>query len=206
MTTNAFTPRVRLEHVIAFSDSVFAFAITLMALSIDTPNLTPNLTQSELIQKLIDAYPQLESYLISFFVISIFWISYHQVFNHIKNSTISMIYLNLLFLLLITLLSISTSLVITFDSFQISYILYSSIVIMTSMLLSIIWWHSTKELKLVDKNLHPLYIKGVMVNLITIQSVFFVSILISFVNLNIAQYFWLIIAPITIVIRHKYKH
>ncbi len=206
MTTSAFTPRVKLEHVIAFSDSVFAFAITLMALSIDIPNLTPNLTQSELTQKLIDAYPQLESYLISFFVISIFWISYHQVFNHIKNSTISMKYLNLLFLLLITLLSISTSLVITFGSYQISYILYSSIVIMTSMLLAIIWWHSTKGLKLVDKNLHPLYTKGVMSNLITIPLVFLVSILISFGNLNIAQYFWLIIAPITIVIRHRYRH
>ncbi|MBA3286354.1 MAG: DUF1211 domain-containing protein [Nitrosopumilus sp.] len=67
MATNAFTPRIKIEHVISFSDSVFAFAITLMALSINTPDLTPNLTQSQLIQKLIDMYPQFERYLISFF-------------------------------------------------------------------------------------------------------------------------------------------
>lgn len=60
MTTDAFTPRIRLEHLISFSDSVFAFAITLMALSISIQDLTPNLTQSQLVQKLIDMYPQLE--------------------------------------------------------------------------------------------------------------------------------------------------
>lgn len=117
-----------------------------------------------------------------------------------------MAYLNLLFLLLITILSISTNLVITFDNYQISYILYSSIVIMTSLLLTIIWWHSTKEWKLIEKSLHPLFIKGVMTNLVTIPQVFLLSIMISFVNLDMAQYFWLIIAPISIVIRHKYKH
>ncbi len=206
MTTDAFTPRIRLEHLKSFSDSVFAFAITLMALSINIPDLTPNLAQSQLVQKLIDMYPQLESYLISFFVISIFWVSYHQVFNYIKSSTISMVYLNLVFLLLITLLSISTNLVITFGNYQISYILYSSIVIMTSLMLTIIWWHSTKEWKLVEKNLHPVFIKGVMTNLVTIPLVFLLSIMISFVNLDMAQYFWLVIAPITIAIRHKYKH
>ncbi len=126
-----------------------------MALSINIPDLTSNLTQTQLIQKLIDMYPQFESYLISFFVILIFWISCHQVFNYIKNSTISMVYLNLLFLLLITILSILTSLVIVFGNYQISYILYSYVVIMTSLLLTLIWWHSTKEWKLVDKNLHP---------------------------------------------------
>ncbi|MEJ7641964.1 MAG: hypothetical protein WKF36_07185 [Candidatus Nitrosocosmicus sp.] len=77
---------------------------------------------------------------------------------------------------------------------------------MTSLLLTLIWWHSTKEWKLVDKNLHPMFIKGVMTNLVTIPLVFLISIIISFVNLDMAQYFWLVIAPIAIVIRRKYKH
>ena len=89
MTTDVFTPKVKLEHVISFSDAVFAFAITLMAISIDIPDLPTNLTQSQLLGKLYEMYPQVESYLISFAVIAIFWISYHQVFNHIMGSPIS---------------------------------------------------------------------------------------------------------------------
>ncbi len=113
MSSGSFTPFIKVEHVISFSDAVFAFAITLMTLSIDI-DLPTHLTQSELLDKLYELYPQFESYVISFAVIAIFWLSYHQVFNHIKGSHIIMVYLNLLFLLLITLLSLSTSLVISY--------------------------------------------------------------------------------------------
>src|SRR5215203_479792 len=176
MSSGSFTPFIKVERVISFSDAVFAFAITLMALSVDIPDLPTHLTQSELLDKLYDLYPQVESYIISFAVIAIFWVSYHQVFNHIKGSHITMVYLNLLFLLLITLLSLSTSLVINYGTYQIPYVIYCLIVIMTSLLLSTIWWHATKNKRLVDK------------------------------NLDVAQYFWLIIAPLNIAIKNRYKH
>jgi uncharacterized membrane protein len=206
MTTDVFTPKVKLEHVISFSDAVFAFAITLMAISIDIPDLPTNLTQSQLVDKLYGMYPQVESHLISFAVIAIFWLSYHQVFNHIMGSPILMVYLNLLFLLLITLLSLSTSLVINYGSYQIPYIVYYTIVIMTSSLLAVIWWYATRDRKLINKNIHPLFVKGVMVNLLSIPAVFSLSIFVLFIDLNIAQYIWLGIVPLNIVIRKKYKH
>ena len=206
MSSGSFIPAIKLEHVISFSDAIFAFAITLMALSVDIPDLPTNLTQSELLDKLYELLPQFESYVISFAIIAIFWVSYHQVFNHIKGSHITMVYLNLLFLLLITLLSLSTSLVINYGTYQIPYVIYCSNVIMTSLLLALIWWYATKNKSLVDKNLHPFFIKGVLVNLISIPIVFIISIIISFVNLDIAQYFWLAIAPLNIAIRRRYKH
>ena len=206
MSSGSFTPLIKLEHVISFSDAVFAFAITLMALSIDIPDLPTHLTQSELLDKLYGLYPQFESYIISFAVIAIFWVSYHQVFNHIKGSHITMVYLNLLFLLLITLLSLSTSLVINYGTYQIPYVIYCFIVIMTSSLLAMIWWHATKNKSLIDKNLHPFFIKGILVNLMSIPIVFTISIIISFINLDIAQYFWLVIAPLNIAIKQRYKH
>jgi hypothetical protein len=35
MSTNPFGPKIKLEHVVSFGDAIFAFAITLMTLSID---------------------------------------------------------------------------------------------------------------------------------------------------------------------------
>lgn len=177
-----------------------------MALNIDIPDLDPNLTQTQLIQKLNNMIPQIESYILSFFVIAIFWVSYHHVFNHIKGSHLAMVYLNLLFLLLITLLSISTSLVIEFNSYQIPYLIYTLVVIMTSSLLVGIWKYVTKDNRLVDKNLNPLFIKGVLANLLVIPSVFTGSIFISYINLDISQYFWLLIIPISIFVRYRYRH
>ena len=206
MSARIFTPDIKVEHVISFSDAVFAFAITLMALTIDIPDLPLDLSQSELLQRLDDFYPQFEDYIISFAVIAIFWISYHQVFNHIKGSHISMVYLSLLFLLLITLLSLTTSFVTNYASYQIPYIIYCIIVIMASSLLALIWWFATKQHRLVDKGIHPLFIKGTFFVLISLPIIFGISIVISFVDLGIAQYFWLSIIPVNIWIRQKYRH
>jgi uncharacterized membrane protein len=49
MSSRSFTPSIKLEHVISFSDAVFAFAITFMALSVDIPDLPTDLTQSDLL-------------------------------------------------------------------------------------------------------------------------------------------------------------
>ena len=206
MSTNAFVPKVKPEHVVSFGDAIFAFAITFMTLAIDIPDLPPNLTESELLSRLYELYPQVESYIISFAVIAIFWISYHQVFNFIKESHISMVYLNLLFLLLITFLSITTSLVINYGSYQTPYVIFCVVVIMTSSLLALIWWYATKDYRLVDKDIPPFLVRGIMVNLLLIPFVFAISILVSFFNLDIAQYLWLIIVPLSIAVRRKYRH
>jgi uncharacterized membrane protein len=205
MSTNSFVSRIKPEHMTSFGDAIFAFAITLMALSIEIPDLPPNLTEPELMARLGETYIGLESYLISFAIIAVFWISYHQIFNFIIGSHMTIVYLNLLFLLFITLLSISTSLIINYGTYQIPFIIYSIVVGLSSSLLAVIWGYATKGYRLIDKNINPSFIKGSMINLISIPIVFVISIFISFVDLNIAQYFWLIIVPVNITIKRKYR-
>jgi hypothetical protein len=77
---------------------------------------------------------------------------------------------------------------------------------MTSSLLAVIWWYATRDRKLINKNIHPLFVKGVMTNLLSLPAVFSLSIFVSFMDLNIAQYIWLGIVPLSFIIRKKYKH
>ncbi|MDQ3868865.1 MAG: hypothetical protein M3250_04820, partial [Thermoproteota archaeon] len=127
-------------------------------------------------------------------------------FNFITRSHISMVYLNLLFLLLITFLSITTSLVIEYGSYQIPYVIYCIVVILASSLLALIWWYATKDYRLVDKDINPLFIRGLMLNLLLIPFVFAISIFVSFYNLDIAHYVWLVNIPLNIAVRRKYRH
>ena len=205
MSSESFTPKIKIEHIVTFSDAVFAFALTLMALTIDIPDLELSLTEQQLTKKLYEMIPQLESYILSFFIIALFWISYHQVFNHIRKSYISIVYLNLIFLLLITILSISTSLVISFYEYQISYLIYYTVVITTSGIVLLIWWYAL-QIKAISENTHPLYKKGMLVQLGMIPIIFSLALLTSFISLDISRYFWLIIIPVYILIRQKYKH
>ena len=78
--------QIRLEHVTSFADAIFAFSITFMAITINIPNLAQNLTQAQVIDKLLQSIPEFEIYAISFFVIGVYWIAYHQTFNQIVSS------------------------------------------------------------------------------------------------------------------------
>lgn len=205
MSTKAFIPKIKLEHLVTFSDAVFAFALTLMALTIGIPDLESSLSEQQLTERLYEMIPQIEGYILSFFIIALFWITYHQVFNHIRGSYISIVYLNLVFLLLITILSISTSLVVSFDKYQISYLIYYTVVVMTSSLILLIWWYALR-IKAISQDIHPLYKKGMLIQLGMFPIVFSLSLLTSYISLDIAQYFWLVIIPVFILIRQKFKH
>jgi uncharacterized membrane protein len=205
VSSKPFTPKIKLEHLVAFSDAVFAFALTLMAMTIGIPDLESSLSEQQLTENLYEMIPQVEGYIISFAIIALFWISYHEVFNHIRGSHISIVYLNLIFLLLITILSISTSLVVSFDRYQISFVIYYTIVIITSGLILLIWWYALK-IKAVSENTHPSYKKGLLAKLGMLPIIFSLALLTSFISLDLAQYFWLIIIPVHMVIRQKFKH
>lgn len=202
---HSISGRVRLDHVISFSDAIFAFSITFMALSIQIPKLSSNLTQLELINKILHLRPQFEIYAISFLIIGVYWISYHLIFNYIRASHSVLIWVNLAFLFFITLISFATSLETVYPLYHIVFLLYAAIITITGLLLAVIWLHASKDRLLIDKNMNPLHIKVVSLQVIVPPLIFASSIAISFVDIQIAQYFWILIVPAKIIIQRRYR-
>jgi hypothetical protein len=56
--------KTRLAHITHFGDTVFAFPITFMALSIQIPDLPHNLSETQVADKLVQLLPRFEIYLI----------------------------------------------------------------------------------------------------------------------------------------------
>ena len=77
---------------------------------------------------------------------------------------------------------------------------------MKSLLLAMTWWFATKDYRLVDEDIHPFTVKGMMVNLLLVSFVFAIFIVVSFFDLRIAHYLWITIIPLNIAIKRKYKH
>jgi TMEM175 potassium channel family protein len=195
--------QIRLEHVISFADAIFAFSITFMAITINMPSITQNLSQAQVIEKLLESIPEFEIYILSFFVIGIYWISYHQIFNHIVGSHYVTTWLTLVFLFFVTLIPLATNMQIGFGRYQIVFALYALVLTIAGALLTITWLHATKN-KLIDKDLNQSEIQSISADSILSPAVFLLSILVSFVELRIAYYFWLILIPAKIVLRKKY--
>jgi uncharacterized membrane protein len=195
--------QIRLEHVISFADAIFAFSITFMAITIHIPELAQNLNQAQVIDKLLESIPEFEIYVISFFVIGLYWISYHQIFNHIAGSHSTMTWLTLVFLFFITLIPLATNLQIGYGHYQIVFVLYALVLTIAGSLLTITWLHATKN-KLIDEDLTQSEIHHILIESILSPVVFLLSILVSFIDLRIAYYFWIVIIPAKIIVRKKY--
>ena len=196
--------KIRLEHVVSFSDAIFAFSITFMAVTIQIPNLPENLTQAQVIQNLIgELGPRFAIYVISFFVIAAYWISYHQIFNHIAGSHVVIVWLNLLFLFFITIIPFAVDLQIDYGLYQVIFILYALVLTAAGASLTLIWLHAMKG-RLLDKTMDQTDIQSILLESIVLPSVFVISIFVSIVDLEIAYYFWMVIIPAKVVLRWKF--
>jgi uncharacterized membrane protein len=94
--------KARLE---AFSDGVFAIAITLLVLTIPTPADFRHLGHA-----LADQWPAFAAYLVSFAVIGIMWLNHHTVLGHFEHVDRNLVYLNLALLATIAFVPYPTGL------------------------------------------------------------------------------------------------
>ena len=94
---------LRLE---AFSDGVFAIAITLLVLDIHVPEVKAN---ESLILAIMGHWTNHLAFLIGFFTILICWINHHFMFEYIQKSDSSLLLINGLKLLVVTFTPFATA-------------------------------------------------------------------------------------------------
>jgi uncharacterized membrane protein len=95
-------------RVEAFSDGVFAIAITLLVLEIRIPQAH---TATDLWRALGAQWPSYFAYVVSFLVIGVVWVNHHALFSYLARIDRSLMFINLLLLMLISALPFPTALV-----------------------------------------------------------------------------------------------
>jgi uncharacterized membrane protein len=96
-------------RVEAFSDGVFAIAITLLILEIKVPQLDHGAGNGELVRALIALWPSYAAFLASFVAILIMWINHHGLFKHIHRVDSSLMFANGFLLLIVTFVPFPTA-------------------------------------------------------------------------------------------------
>ncbi len=101
-------PNARLE---AFSDGVFAIALTLLVLDIKLPPSESVHTTGDFWMALLHIAPSIAAFLLSFVIILITWVNHHAAFQLVDGSSVSGTYANGFLLLTVVILPFPTSLV-----------------------------------------------------------------------------------------------
>lgn len=130
-------------RVEAFSDGVFAIAITLLILDVHVPPVSsPNLSGA-----LARQWPTYAAFLISFAFIGIMWVNHHRLFNHIHRTDNTLMFLNLLLLLGVTVVPFPTALLAAHystPSRTIAAAVFNGTYVFIAIFFNVLWFHAVK--------------------------------------------------------------
>src|SRR6188508_1713412 len=96
-------------RVEAFSDGVFAIAITLLILEIRVPPHDET-AETGLLEPLVHLWPSYFAFFMSFAVILVMWVNHHRIFTFVQRIDDAFLYWNGLLLLLVTAVPFPTAL------------------------------------------------------------------------------------------------
>lgn len=177
------------ERVVAFSDGVFAIAITLLVLGLDVPDLPESRAPEELAGALRDLVPQVVSYFIGFAVIGAFWLGHHRFFDALRRFDSTLLLLNLAFLAFISLMPFTTGVFGRYGEVEAAVVLYAANVVAASGFdTAMLWVALRRNLLPPQMAAHP----GLMILSNVLPAlVFLCSIPVAFVDPGIAPYVWI---------------
>ena len=171
----------------AFSDGVFAIAITLLVLGIEVPDVNA----TDLDGALDDLVPNMIAYFIGFAVIGIFWISHHAFFGEVERHNGRLLWSNLLFLSLIAAMPFSTGLIGEFSGERDAVIIFAANVSLAA-LASISSERAAVRARLLTPGSRLYERPFPSAAALVTPVVFALSIPIAFLSPTAAQYVWLL--------------
>ena len=179
------TPQ-RLE---AFSDGVFAIAITLLIIEIKVPG-HQELAHTTLAKFLLQYWPKYFAYVFSFVIIGIYWANHHFLFKLFKKTNHVFNLLNVLFLMTISFLPFPTAVlgeyILDEEQRKTAITFYSIGIALPALSWLLMWLYGSYKKRLIDHDLSATTIRYLN-RKFTLSNILYLSaIIISLFSANIA--------------------
>ena len=195
---DAFAVQRDVDRVVAFSDGVFAIAITLLVLSITVPTVA----DKKLGDALQDLLPELFTYALSFLVVGVYWMAHHRAFRSLVKVNRPLLWINLFLLGSIALLPLPTEILGKYGNTTLGTVIYASAIAAVGCLYTLLWWYMNHAG--LSAPMSPDLIRLNSLRAALAPAVFALSIPIAFVNADVAKYFWLVTLPANFFVERRY--
>jgi len=165
----------------AFSDGVFAIAITLLVLEIHPPEVAEGLGH-----ELLRLWPSYLAYLISFLTIGIMWINHHYLFTLIRDVDRTFICLNTLLLLFTSFIPFPTNVLADYmrsgDGRTAAAVFYCGTFLATGIVYNLLWRYAAHERRLLDPAVSDAEVTAISKSFLLGPTIYLASTLIAFVS------------------------
>ncbi|MDD5382969.1 MAG: TMEM175 family protein [Candidatus Margulisbacteria bacterium] len=136
------SPNMDPHRLESLTDGIFAFAMTLLVLSINLPDVNKGVNIGAY---LLAQYQNFYNFALSFLLLSIFWLNHSQQYHHIKRTDAVTLWLNIFMLLFVVLMPFSTSLMNDQTGDMAAALFFNANMLALSLILMLIWQYSLKK-------------------------------------------------------------
>jgi uncharacterized membrane protein len=176
------------------TDGVFAIVMTLLVLEIAVPQLThPEATTGDLLRQLLELWPVILSYAMSFIILGFFWINHHDQFHYIKRANHVFVWITIFHLMFVVFIPFSTALLGEYYDQRISVVVYGINIAVASFWASVQWSYAAKDHRLVDPDLDPTFIKITSRRSVVGIIIYLIAVALSFVSTQVSIVLFIVI-------------
>jgi len=164
----------------AFSDGVFAIAITLLVLDLNVPEVG----DGSLAHALVRQWPADASYAVSFLTIGIIWINHHGLMRHIDRCDRVLLSLNIFLLMMVAVVPYPTALISHYarSSNATAAAVYYGVVMVTMALIFNAIWHYAIRAGLLAPGADAREVSGITRSYLPGPVLYLTATLLAFVN------------------------
>lgn len=168
-------------RVEAFSDGVFAIAVTLLIL-----NVSVHTSAGSLGHDLLRLWPSYAAYAVSFITIGIMWVNHHTIFRHIERADRVFLLLNLLLLMCVAFVPFPTGVAAEFarsdENRRAAALLYGITLTTTAVFFNSLWLYASRGGRLLSPTADRREVSGITRSYIPGAPMYAAATLIAFAN------------------------
>jgi uncharacterized membrane protein len=181
-----------ISRLLAFSDGVFGFAITLLIINVISafPSLPSSASDEQLVGALLGLGSSFLSYVLSFYVVGAYWLAHHRMFSSIIRYTSTLLWLNLTLLLFVVFLPFPTYLLDTYYNSHAIAAFYAATLSVISLCSVLLWEYATFRHRLIPPDLDERTILSIRGRGWITLALFVLSIGLAFLSPALAEISW----------------
>lgn len=192
-----------LARVVAFSDGIFAVAITILVLALAVPDLGSRPSDAALQARLEALLPSILSFVLSFTVVGLYWLSHHRLFQVVHHLDRKALYANLFFLLTICFIPFPTGVIGQYGQLPTAAILYAGSMVVSGLALAALWWLAA--MRPARQKSERAVAQYFTLRALATSAVFLASTPVILLSPNWGERFWIAVIPAYVVLGRIYR-
>jgi uncharacterized membrane protein len=182
-------------RILALTDGVFAFALTLLVLTLAVPSIPtigipPAIVSGNLGAHLWHDWGAFLGYVFVFVMIAYWWLAHHRLFRYIVRYDDVLVSLNLMLLLEIAVMPFVLKVFVSYDQAQVAVILFALIQISAALTIGVLWRYASHNHRLIAREVPDEILRYFGARTLVTPAIFALSIGVSFVSVSAAEFLW----------------